>query len=504
MDFAGPFVPSGEGKWDMVIVVVDKLTKRCHFVPSKSTDAAPTTAKRFFDSIVRLHGIPAIIVSDRDAKFTSAFWKTLFERLGTRLAMSTAYHPQTDGQSERMVRTLKEMLRSVVGYRQDDWTDHLAAAEFAYNDSVHPSTGLTPFELDLGYHPRVPMSKLLEGVQEVASTSQFLEKLEALQHFAFEKLERARQQQAESENKNRPKPVLFQPGELVLLSTKHTNPPFMKHGGTKKLKPKYTGPYMVTRRIGATSYELDLPANMKIHPVVNLEYLKKYHASPDRFGTRSAPPSRPQLLEGAEPFQIGELRAHRISRGGRLEYLTHWAGYNDFEDSWEPEDHVRTALADYWKRLGLPVPGAPVTVPTEAVNTEHPPLYFHRPLTARNSGHVTWTDDRIRPAPVAPDMPEQAEHETVLPQVEPEATSADPYDLSETIMDLPEPVQDVTTPVEQDTPPTSSEDTPDTPIASDTSVEVPKRSRRRKDYSSVPTKRSTRARKQPQNYGSYA
>jgi hypothetical protein len=107
-----------------------------------------------------------------------------------------------------MVRTLKKILRSVVGYRQDDWTDHLAAAEFAYNDSVHPSTGLTPFELDLGYHPRVPMSKLLEGVQEVASTSQFLEKLEALQHFAFEKLERARQQQAESENKNRPKPVL--------------------------------------------------------------------------------------------------------------------------------------------------------------------------------------------------------------------------------------------------------------------------------------------------------
>jgi transposase InsO family protein len=99
MDFAGPFVPSGEGEWDMVIVVADKLTKRCHSVPSKSTDAAPATAKRFFDSIVRLDGIPAIIVSDRDAKFTSAFWKTLFERLGTRLAMSTAYHPQTDGQS---------------------------------------------------------------------------------------------------------------------------------------------------------------------------------------------------------------------------------------------------------------------------------------------------------------------------------------------------------------------------------------------------------------------
>jgi hypothetical protein len=217
---------------------------------------------------------------------------------------------------------------------------------------------------------------------------------------------------------------------------------------------------MVTRRIGATSYELDHPANMRIHPVVNLEYPKKYHASPERFGTRSAPPSRPQQLEGAEPFQIGELRAHRISRGGRLRYLTHWAGYNDFEDSWEPEDHVRTAIAEYWKRLGLPVPGAPASLPTEPATIESPPLYSHRSLKARNSGHVTWTDDRIRPAHVAPDMPEQAEPETVLPQIEPLVTSEDPYDLSETMMDLSEPVQDVTPAVEQDTPPTSNDDNP--------------------------------------------
>lgn len=91
----------------MVIIVVDKFTKRTHFIPSRQNHTAEDTARRFFDGVVRLHGIPSIIVSDRDSKFTSKFWKTLFERFGTKLAMSSAYHPQTDGQSERMVRILK-------------------------------------------------------------------------------------------------------------------------------------------------------------------------------------------------------------------------------------------------------------------------------------------------------------------------------------------------------------------------------------------------------------
>jgi transposase InsO family protein len=171
MDFAGPFAISGEGRWDTIMIVVDKLSKRCHLVPSRSNDAAPDTAKRFFDSIVRLHGIPCVIVSDRDVKFTSAFWRTLFNRFGTKLALSTAYHPQTDGQSERMVRTVKEMLRSIINHKQADWVEHLTAIEFAYNNSVHPSTKMTPFELDLGIlgrtysYDRPPRTQLRQGVQ---------------------------------------------------------------------------------------------------------------------------------------------------------------------------------------------------------------------------------------------------------------------------------------------------------------------------------------------------
>jgi transposase InsO family protein len=157
MDFAGPFVRSGEGQWDMVLIVVDKFTKRSHFIPSKQTDTAEDTARRFFDEVIRLHGLPSVIVSDRDAKFTSRFWQSLFDRFGTKLAMSSAYHPQTDGQSERMVRTLKEMLRSAVDHRQHDWTHHLAELKFAYNNShMRPHSSLHSSSIP-GIIPRFPI-----------------------------------------------------------------------------------------------------------------------------------------------------------------------------------------------------------------------------------------------------------------------------------------------------------------------------------------------------------
>jgi transposase InsO family protein len=182
IDFAGPFVPSGEGSWDMVLIVVDKLTKRTHFIPSKEADKATDTARRFFDGVVRLHGTPSIIVSDRDSKFTSLFWATLFERFGTRLAMSSANHPQSDGQTERMVRTLKEMLRSSITLKQTDWTDKLAALEFAYNNSIHPSTSIRAWSgssptnsllTDGGYETRCPDCRglhLKDGVFTASST----------------------------------------------------------------------------------------------------------------------------------------------------------------------------------------------------------------------------------------------------------------------------------------------------------------------------------------------
>jgi transposase InsO family protein len=149
-------LPKTKTGYDSIIVFVDRLSKMIHVEPTTSTVDAPGVAKIMFKTILRHHGLPVTIVSDRDTRFTSQFWTSLHKLCGTRLAMSTAYHPQTDGQTERANRTIIEMLRGYATSRRTDWDEHLIACEFAYNDSVNPSTGYTPFYLNHGRHPHSP------------------------------------------------------------------------------------------------------------------------------------------------------------------------------------------------------------------------------------------------------------------------------------------------------------------------------------------------------------
>ncbi|KAJ9511114.1 hypothetical protein QJQ45_013190 [Haematococcus lacustris] len=159
MDFIGPLPPTSHG-YDMVVTVVDKLSKMLHLIPTTATATAPDIAKLFFDHVFKHHGLPEAIVSDRDPKFTSDFWTSLFHLTGTRLLMSSAYHPQTDGQSERANRTVEDMLRPYLNHYKTDWDEHLAAVEFAYNSSTHVGTGFSPFYLNYGHHPRTPEALL--------------------------------------------------------------------------------------------------------------------------------------------------------------------------------------------------------------------------------------------------------------------------------------------------------------------------------------------------------
>jgi hypothetical protein len=358
IDFAGPFVPSGEGSWDMVMVIVDKLTKRSHFIPSKQTDKATDVARRFFDGVVRLHGMPSVIVSDRDPKFTSLFWSTLFERFGCRLAMSSANHPQSDGQTERMIRTLKEMLRSSISHRQDDWTDALGALEFAYNNSIHPSTSLSRFELDLGLHPKTPYSLLIEPEKDVEAVEDFIQNLEALQHQAMEALQKARDSQTDAVNKNRPRPQEFKVGDLVLLSHKLLRTAASRVAGARNLRGKYSGPFQITKKVSPTAYQLDLPAHIRIHPTVNIEYLKEYHPSPSRFGAREAPSNPDPILttDGVEEFEVERVLSHRFHPRNGYSYLVAWKGYALHDATWEPESNLtntKEILDEYLRSNGL-------------------------------------------------------------------------------------------------------------------------------------------------------
>jgi len=156
-------LPPTRAGHDAIVVFVDKLTKWATYVPTRTDIDAPSLARLFFDHVVRLHGVPESLVSDRDPRFTSLFWRALWQQLGTGLLMSTAFHPQTDGQTERQNRTLEETLRAYVGYHQDDWDQHLTAAELAYNTSLHASTGFSPFFLNYGQHAHLPLDAALQG-----------------------------------------------------------------------------------------------------------------------------------------------------------------------------------------------------------------------------------------------------------------------------------------------------------------------------------------------------
>ena len=156
MDFVTGF-PTTRNRNDAVWVIVDRLTKSAHFLAIKKTDGVDRNVSKYIDEIVRLHGVPSSIVSDRDSRFTSHFWQAFQKALGTRVNMSTAYHPQTDGQSERTIRTLEDMLRACVLDWGDSWERHLPLVEFAYNNSFHSSIGMSPYEALYGRPCRTPL-----------------------------------------------------------------------------------------------------------------------------------------------------------------------------------------------------------------------------------------------------------------------------------------------------------------------------------------------------------
>ena len=156
MDFVTSFPNTPRG-YDAIWVIVDRLTKSAHFIPINISFPVSQLAEIYIREIVKLHGVPSSIVSDRDPRFTSRFWKSLQEALGSKLRLSSAYHPQTDGQSERTIQSLEDLLRVCVLEQGGTWDSHLPLIEFTYNNSYHSSIGMTPFEALYGLRCRTPL-----------------------------------------------------------------------------------------------------------------------------------------------------------------------------------------------------------------------------------------------------------------------------------------------------------------------------------------------------------
>jgi len=339
MDFIVQLPTTHQGH-DAIFVVVDRLTKRAYFIPTHTSVTAPEIATLFLNTIFKDHGIPQVIISDRDARFTSHFWKALFQELGTKLSMSTAFHPQTDGQTERTNRTLEEMLRAYVSYRQNDWDKYLALAEFAYNNSKQASTGFTPFELDAGQHPLTPVTLATRTSTPVESTNKFLDQWKTMMEVAKDNLILAQQHQTEQANKYR-RHIEYNIGDKVLLSTRHINNPVDKNRPTRKLSPKFIGPYKIIKKVSTTAYKLDLPETLRIHPVFHVSLLKRYHETSNFSRTIPPPPIFiPETQQ--EEYEVEIILDKKIIQN-KTQYLVKWLGYPLHDATWEPIEHLVNA-----------------------------------------------------------------------------------------------------------------------------------------------------------------
>ena len=274
----------------------------------------------------------------------------------------TAYHPQTDGQTENANRTLEIMLRSVINFEQDDWEDHLPAAELAMNNSRNETTGLSPFYMFYGREARLPLDLALTPLTQARSNPSAAEALaqwRAALVRAQETTKAAQKRQKKYADEHR-RPLSFTVGDRVLLATKNLKL-IGESRRARKFTERYIGPFRVKKVINDNAYELELPPRMKIHPTINISQLKEYHDGSTSFPTRPIPLTRPEPVaitnDGSPEWAVERILDHR--RYGRrkvLQYLILWKGYPVHEATWEPIEALDGALelvVDYNTRKKL-------------------------------------------------------------------------------------------------------------------------------------------------------
>ena len=246
-----------------------------HFIACNKTNDASHVAELFFKEIVRLHGIPRSIVSDRDSKFLSHFWRSLWSRLGTKLLFSTSHHPQTDGQTEVTNRTLGTILRTLVSKSLRDWDLKLSHAEFAYNRSPSATTGHTPFEVVYGLNPITPLelSALPLDLQVNHDAKEKAKAMKKLHESIRGQIAKANEAYKRRANKHQ-KPIHFQPGDLVWVHLRKERFPSKRKS---KLAPRADGPFEVLERIGDNAYKVDLPSEFgNVSATFNIGDLSPY------------------------------------------------------------------------------------------------------------------------------------------------------------------------------------------------------------------------------------
>nr|AAL78107.1 Putative polyprotein [Oryza sativa]AAM47295.1 Putative polyprotein [Oryza sativa Japonica Group]AAP52470.1 retrotransposon protein, putative, Ty3-gypsy subclass [Oryza sativa Japonica Group] len=340
MDFITGLPRTSSGH-DSIWVVVDRLTKVAHFIPVHTTYTGKRLAELYLARIMCLHGVPRKIVSDRGSQFTSKFWQKLQEELGTRLNFSTAYHPQTDGQTERVNQILEDMLRACALDFGGAWDKSLPYAEFSYNNSYQASLQMAPFEALYGRKCRTPLFWDQTGERQLFGTEVLAEAEEKVR-IIRERL-RIAQSRQKSYADNRRRELTFEAGDYVYLRV--TPLRGVHRFQTKgKLAPRFVGPYKILERRGEVAYQLELPSNMiGIHDVFHVSQLKKCLRVPEEQADSEHIDIQEDLTYVEKPVRILDTSERRTRNKVTRFCRVQWSHHSEEEATWEREDELKAA-----------------------------------------------------------------------------------------------------------------------------------------------------------------
>ena len=335
-DFVGGLPPTRlNGQlYDSILVIVDRYTKMALYIPTNRKLSASGLAELFNKHITLTYGNPNSIVCDRGSLFTSAYFSTFVYTMRVKLKMSTAFHPQTDGQTERTNQTLEQYLRAYCTNDNNQWAACLPHAQYAYNNSFHATIGMCPFEALYGYQPTLrPFEDKRPG--EVPAARERVEQMKSkrndlgLQWFHIS-------QTAKRYYDKKHAPRSYAVGDQVLISTKNWRR-VLQH---QKLFPRSAGPYRVVEPIGKQAYRIELPPGSRIHDVFHVSLLEPYHRREGASGPTLYP--GPEIVDDEEEFEV-EAILQREDLQGTAYYLVRWKGYPPEYDQWVSEDDMSNA-----------------------------------------------------------------------------------------------------------------------------------------------------------------
>ncbi len=341
LDFITALPPS-QGN-TVVLTVVDRFSKAAHFIPLPKLPSAKETALAVVDHVFRLHGLPTDVVSDRGPQFVSKFWKEFCRLLGATVSLSSGFHPQSNGQTERANQDLERTLRCLVSKNPTSWSQQLSMVEYAHNTLPVSSTGLSPFECSVGYQP--PMFPSLESEVAVPSAHALVQRCHRTWTRARETLLQVGARTKVKADRHRSRPPVYVVGSKVWLSTK--NIPL--RSVSNKLAPKFIGPFTVTKIVSPVAVRLNLPpAYRRVHPVFHVSKIKPVFFS--RINPPAPVPPPPRLVDGEPSYSVNRILDSR-RRGRGFQYLVDWEGYGPEERSWVPaRDILDHSLIDDYNR----------------------------------------------------------------------------------------------------------------------------------------------------------